>query len=113
MNLTEDAKQIALAQIAAKIANSPPSTYGATANVLNTVTGRIIEVPADQLNLLQEYELVLRELPKRSCKACHGQGVNGFNTSSQSYYICHKCAKKMIDLRHAAQRTLKQYQDAK
>lgn len=113
MNLTEDAKKLAMSQIAAKIANSPASTFGDTANVLNTITGRIIEVPANQLDLLQEYELVLRELPKRSCKACKGQGVNGFSTSSQSYLICHKCAKKMIDMRHAAQRTLKQIQDAK
>jgi len=60
------------------------------------VTGRIERIMADEVTILEVYQLPLLKKPRHNCKHCYGRGYESYDPLNVAYIPC-RCVKKVID----------------
>lgn len=60
------------------------------------VTGRVEKILADEVGILDSYQLPLKKKPTSSCRKCYGRGYKHFDKFNQTFIPC-KCVKKVMD----------------
>lgn len=77
--------------------------------IYSNQTGIFREVDEhEDLDLLQDYEVVVNALPKPSCPKCYGRGYVGRDIVRKELMMCRKCFRKITDFDHARSRVKKQ-----
>lgn len=62
----------------------------------SVVTGQVVKILADEIKLLEVYQIPLLKKPNTSCKKCYGRGYTGINSQNNLYSPCN-CILKIID----------------
>lgn len=61
------------------------------------VTGRVEKILADEIKLLEVYQIPLKKKPQSTCKKCYGKRYSRYDTFNKAYIPCN-CVKKVADL---------------
>lgn len=65
---------------------------------------RQVDEQIDDLAKLQDYEVLVNALPKKSCGKCYGRGYIGRDIIRNEKVMCRKCFRKITDFSHARER---------
>jgi hypothetical protein len=77
--------------------------------IYNNSTGQFREsFDGEDFDQLQDYEVLCKSKPNKSCKKCYGRGYTGRDPIRREYMPCPKCFKKIVDFVHARARVEKQ-----
>lgn len=60
------------------------------------LSGDVYELPEDELDNLDDFQIPLSKKPNSSCKKCYGRGYLGFDIHKKYYPMC-RCVVKNID----------------
>lgn len=60
-------------------------------------TGEYYEVLEDEVEMLDSFQVRLKQRAKSDCKKCYGRFYIGLNASTGLYLPCQKCGKKCLD----------------
>jgi hypothetical protein len=60
------------------------------------VSGDVYEIPADEVENLDDFQIPLLRKPKSNCKTCYGRGYIGFDAQKKYYPMC-RCIMSKID----------------
>lgn len=81
--------------------------------IYNNQTGIFRDIDEhDDLSKLQDYEVVVNQMPKSSCPKCYGRGYIGRDIIRRELVMCRKCFRKITDFDHARERVQKQQEEA-
>jgi len=65
-------------------------------NIFNAYSGKIHEIPEEELVTILEGDIPLVRFPKTSCKKCYGRGYTGFDKVRSVYQLCVNCIEKNV-----------------
>lgn len=60
------------------------------------VTGQVVKILPDEVNLLEIYQIPLNKRPNTSCKKCYGRGYSSITSDTKLHNPC-SCVIKVID----------------
>ncbi len=72
------------------------------------VTGQFVKILADEVKLLESYQLLLKKKPNTSCKKCYGRGYLHFDSFNKAYIPC-RCVKKLVDMENTENKEISFY----
>lgn len=72
---------------------------GATSRQLmfSMITGDIYEIEADELKIMDKYQIPLVKKPSPSCRKCYGRMYSDYNSTLKLYTPCSKCVNRCVD----------------
>jgi hypothetical protein len=65
--------------------------------MFSLITGEIYTILSDELKVMDEYQVPLKQKPQSNCSKCYGRLYIGKDHIHQLYIMCPKCSIKCID----------------
>ena len=64
--------------------------------IYSLLSGDVYEIPEDEFDNLDDFQIPLLKLPNKSCKRCYGRGYIGYDPVKKYYPMC-RCIVKHLD----------------